>query len=1040
MEFEALRGPDAPGTPWEDGAARLGEVVFAALEASGADPAVDRLVRLRVLRRGADGGDEARELDVSGDAREAWTSFSQLVRGASIVVASAEGFSAWAQRFRASDGEALRAIGLDEVEALLFPMRSRRRVELGLAPQEVRAELSEIVERFARLSHEVHALVAAGWTSSWRRLTEGAPTTASALACIAALIEQPSLWRDDGGARDGLLALAQESRPENSDGALWGLADILRPRWADVGAQWKTLPTVPVSSESAEPLASADLDALDELFEERLPALFARPGAEPSYRKGQHDVAREVGRWFCARKLMLVHAPTGTGKTLSYLVPAMLWSLRNNVRVAISTYTKALQDQALDSEAPRALAALKSIGVTEEPRITLLKGRENYVCWRALRLHAPAENDSGEAWLAWTSLAQFALLDENGDLDRFPMRCPLALGAQGTASYVRELGSLVRATHAALGCCSARNDRDTCAAEVSRLRAERSHILITNHAFALVRQAMFKHAIFDECEHLHDQCGGAWSFKVTLREIHEHLTHLRQPGRTNSRAVLDRLERLAIQSAELSAHSQAANAAWLKAWSGLEALQASVDAFKAWRDEQRRKREARDEHSLLREYLGALDAEVERKPEVRVITGAKALFDARGELLAAATELESELSQIVGLLDGVQAPGVAKLRRSLELARGDLFEWREPLENFAPVVDGKPAFAKERFYDIEVDSRGQDLLAARVLLPNELLGRNYYPALDGAVLISATTWLRGGFETSMGYLGLDRAREPLEDETRAPSEVVTFRAEDPFDYSRVLIGVPNDPPDVAGARSDFQSYVRRFLAHLAERTRGRVLALFTNADEARRTGEELVGFFRARGIPLWFQGMAGVRKEELADLFRTRPNSVLLGVDTFWYGADFPGETLEYLVIVKLPYGVPDRYHHAQCAALGQSEQRRRIYLPRALSKFRQGFGRLMRRETDRGCVFVLDRRILVGANKLFLGELPVDSELGRSADADWPRGGAKLVLDGTDKVLDAAFEHMHLGNEIRRRGLATPFAERAPPPEPRIVPDDSMF
>jgi len=485
---------------------------------------------------------------------------------------------------------------------------------------------------------------------------------------------------------------------------------------------------------------------------------------------------------------------------------------------------------------------------------------------------------------------------------------------------------------------------------------------------------------------------------------------------------------------------KSAVAAWFKAWGALESLQSAVNGFKTWRDEQKRKREARDEHSLLREYLGALDAEPGKARDTNVLVGAKALLDARGELIAAAAALDSEISQIVGLLDGVKAPGVAKLRRSLELARGDLFEWREPVENFAPVVDGKPAFAKERFYDIEVDSRGQDLLAARVLLPNELLGRNYYPALDGAVLISATTWLRGGFETSMGYLGLDRAKTPLEDETRKPSEVATFRAEDPFDYSRVLVGVPNDAPDISGGRAEFQGYVKRFLAHLGERTRGRMLALFTNADEARRTGEELVSFFRARGIPLFFQGMSGVRKEELADLFRNRPNSVLLGVDTFWYGADFPGETLEHLVIVKLPYGVPDRYHHAQCAALGSSEQRRRIYLPRALAKFRQGFGRLMRRETDRGCIYVLDRRILVGANKLFLGELPIDSELGRASEDDWSRGGAKLVLDTTDRVVNAALEHMQLLDEVRARGLDHAFDESAPPPEPRVVADDLTF
>ena len=100
-------------------------------------------------------------------------------------------------------------------------------------------------------------------------------------------------------------------------------------------------------------------------------------------------------------------------------------------------------------------------------------------------------------------------------------------------------------------------------------------------------------------------------------------------------------------------------------------------------------------------------------------------------------------------------------------------------------------------------------------------------------------------------------------------------------------------------------------------------------------------------------------KEELGGMFRTRVESVLLGLDAFWYGADFPGPTLEYLVLARLPYGVPDRYHHAQCAAIGAPEQRRTIYLPRAMAKFRQGFGRLMRKESDRGCVFVLDKRVV---------------------------------------------------------------------------------
>jgi ATP-dependent DNA helicase DinG len=145
---------------------------------------------------------------------------------------------------------------------------------------------------------------------------------------------------------------------------------------------------------------------------------------------------------------------------------------------------------------------------------------------------------------------------------------------------------------------------------------------------------------------------------------------------------------------------------------------------------------------------------------------------------------------------------------------------------------------------------------------------------------------------------------------------------------------------------------------------------------------------------------------------------VLFGLDTFWHGADFPGPTLEYLVLVRLPYGVPDRYHHAQCAVLGSAEQRRQIYLPRALARFRQGFGRLMRRESDRGCVFVLDARLLDPRHRAFLRELPLRDAL------DTERGdGARLVLGDTDRCVREALAHM----ELARRGAEASFAGWSP-------------
>ena len=206
----------------------------------------------------------------------------------------------------------------------------------------------------------------------------------------------------------------------------------------------------------------------------------------------------------------------------------------------------------------------------------------------------------------------------------------------------------------------------------------------------------------------------------------------------------------------------------------------------------------------------------------------------------------------------------------------------------------------------------------------------------------------------------------------------------------------------------FHDWVRQFIADLGERTRGRVLVLFTNASDVRRAGSALAPFFRARKIPFWFQGMPGTGKEDLPRRFRER-DSVLCGVDTFWFGADFPGRALEYLVIVRLPYGPPDRFHHAQAALFGRDAQRRKIYLPRALAKFRQGFGRLMRRVEDKGVVFVLDNRILSGRHQVFLRELPLAADELNDPDREWEESGAELVRANRNECLTRAFEHMEL-------------------------------
>jgi ATP-dependent DNA helicase DinG len=973
----------ATAAPWH--ALELDRVAVCSLWTTGPDPSVDRLVRVAAQRTDpADGGPVRfdRACAAEGPVAPLWAELELFLGAGPVIVADLAEFEAWRAHAVGRRDELRGAppvLGLAELGGLLLPGAPNLAAE-KLEPEQVRARAAEIVAGFRSLPSEAIALAISGYARAWRALQVDSPRAARVVGLALALAHR-------GGGAPGELDL-----------------DVM-PACERDAQRWEGFDTVPVQCDMPALLDPVDRETLEQVFQVHLPASFGG-----SIRTGQHDVARAVGDVLGSGELLLVHAPTGTGKTLAYLVPALLWANRHGTRIGVATYTRALQQQAMDREVPRALAALASAGVEPLPRVSMLKGRENYVCWRALKLAVPEEDESGEAWLAWTSLALFALRDSEGDLDRYPSRAPVPFDA--TAPWRRRLADLLRAVRGRSVCCTHDADKRACAAEAARRRAERSHVVITNHAFALARQEFFKHVVFDECEHLHDQAHGAWSHVLTFRQMRSTLARLHAPDRGSSTAALDRMRRATLDGTPTSRAIDAALDAWRDVAGGLARLEASLEGFEAWRDAEGRARSERESHSLLREY-------VEREE-------AAGLVDARRDIARGLNALEAALAEIAERLDATPLRRIPSLRRALDLSRTELAEMLEAVEAWLPLSEGRPAYRASFFYDLEVDSRGargDRALAARVLLPNEVLGRDYHPQLATGVFISATTWLKGGFESALGYLGLDRAAEPAPDEDRPPRVVRTFRAPEVFDYSRVLVAVPRDAPSVGRDKDAYLDYVRRFVGHLAERTRGRMLVLFTNALDVRRVGEDLAGFFRARSIGLWFQNMESATKEELSDLFRTRVDSVLLGVDTFWFGADFPGETLEYVVIVRLPYGVPDRYHHAQCAVLGTSEQWRRIYMPRALAKFRQGFGRLMRRESDRGCVFVLDGRAVEPKHRAFLRELPIGAEIdGPGEDGDMR--AARLVRGETDRCLREAFAHMGLLPDLLRRGLAVGFGD----------------
>jgi len=1031
-----------PVRPWEhvpgDGP------VFAVVWSTGSDPRLDRVLRLAALRPSARGwerfdrfvdpgrADEAvgartvrefgvhrRQLVGAPEIATAWREFRAFCGARTVVAPDGERAAAWFEHFAAPPEPAPNCIGLAELASLLLPGRlsllgeglvdallpvARDGPSAAVLPEDVRAALAELVRRFLDGDPRAVRLAAVGYARAWHGLAACDPPAARRLAAALALVERPRAWTLGSDELflgcelgDGRLAAACDGLPR--EGAL---LDGLAPRASEAFEAWATAPKLPPRHGSALPFPPEDERLVDELFELHLPAVLARSASlapERAYRPAQHAVAREVARALGGEELLLVHAPTGTGKTMAYLLPALVWARRHGVRVGVATYTRALQEQAMDREVPRALAALARAGLVGGVRVSLLKGRENYVCFRSLRGLEPAPDEEPEAWLSWTRLALFALSDLDGDLDRFPRRAPIPMTSE--ARHRATVAGLLRAARGRAGCCEHKDDRATCAAEIARARAERSHLVITNQALALTRPEWLAHLVFDECEHLHEVAANAWSHATSLGEIGALLARLRS-GSPGGGAALERLARRLEPGT--AAHEAWADAglACDRARQALEQLAREARAFERWRDQARRAVGERGEHALFRSYVAGEDG--------------RGLVAARIGLSEACGELEAALARLCDAFAGRVPAGIGRALRTVDVVRADLGEVLEAVGAWLPAEDGRPRLSPSIFHDLQPDEQGGFELVARVLLPGDALGRFYYPQIATGVFLSAATRLRGGFEAAMGYLGLDRVERPVvEDgaEVLPGRPVRRVSAPETFDYARVLVGTPRDVPPPAD-KAGHLAYVSAFLLWLAERTRGRLLALFTNLEDVRRVAHELRAPFRARRLPLWFQGMEDAGKEELAERFRTRVDSVLLGVDTFWYGADFPGETLEYLVLARLPYGVPDRFHHAQCAALGEAAQRQRIYLPRALAKFRQGFGRLMRRESDRGCVFVLDPRVTQARHRMFLAELPLQGHDGK--------GGARLARGDSAHVLREALAHMGMLEDVRRRGLSTEY------------------
>ena len=682
------------------------------------------------------------------------------------------------------------------------------------------------------------------------------------------------------------------------------------------------LPTPPVPQPRSSPPRESAAEILDLLAE--------RDGLVP--RASQREMLDLVNAALAGDSSLTVEAPTGTGKTLAYLIPAGWHALQFQRRVAVATAFKNLQDQ-LRAEVERVRELLPI-------RVQVLKGAANYLCLRDLQAAldqvdtaTPIARRYALAFLAcWFAATPFATLDES----------PYWL--RQTLPSVNDLLHEVAVDQAT--CTDHRCPfYPQCPLFTAYRGAENADLLVLNQALWLaapVNLPTIDALIIDEAHNLEDQATNALAQEVSESGLRAQLQRLLVPG--TRRGALQRVLDLKPDE-HLRTTVHQLRQAVTHALRLLPELRATLAAFVVACDERQR-----PEHGARLRLQG---------PPERI-------FPTRWRTVRLALDQLWEV-YLTPVIDGLQhitstlPPGEEVLWRTIAAVRDALIKQRTLLTEILRALRRDQV----TWIAVEQGEAGADgawgFHSAPIDVAPALAER--YQTLRSVVLTSATlTTGPGDFGFFIERLGL-----------RALPGTQRIQALPPaLPYAeRVLLGLPSYLT-YTPAQVTQQSYIEELAAELGwlyRFTGGRGLTLFTARTRLEEVWQRSAQILEAHGIPALAQrGQAS--RQKLVEAFKDHGGAVLYGLKSFWEGVDIPGEALSFIVMEKLPYpAMHDPIHAARQQVIRERNGRdfQEYLFPLMVIQFKQGFGRLMRRESDCGAVILYDKRV---ARKSYLPEL----------------------------------------------------------------------
>ena len=691
-------------------------------------------------------------------------------------------------------------------------------------------------------------------------------------------------------------------------------------------------------------LGSVDPDEEVDSISEEMEKIFGRGGLlatnmknyEPRYK--QREMAEDCAESLFSGNYLMAEAGTGTGKSFAYLIPAILFSISEKNRIIISTNTKNLQEQLFSKDIPFLIDILPY-----KFQAALLKGRGNYICLRKWYevltdpdyLLAEDERTRVLTLLFWVNRTTTGDISENNGFKP-------GLSGYTWNKFASEAGS----------CGGQKCSRyDKCFLQKAREQAGKSHLIVVNHSLVLSDIAAdnavlgeYNYLVVDEAHNLEKAASNHLGKDMNIYKLRAYCHKLYRKDRIETGLLVRLKKYYAGGSNDLA-----------------DQIEAAIFLSETLR-------------SHAGEFFGRI-AETARLQH----SGASMNYTLKKRYFKNDTCLNAGMTVFEDLADCIE-----KLEKTLRNISGKLAEMGEDVtETGAPGLETASAADEAQrisdymhdlteaadhewvyWWELPSKENAEVSLYSAPLNPGKILNEHMYPWLDSVIFTSATLTIADTFDYFRNRLGLDI----IENKT-----VITKNYGSPFDYrNQAVFGVPAFMPWPKN-QVEFTDALSNLVIELASHTHRGMLVLFTSYQQLNVVYNAVKNTLNKEGIELLGQGIDGSRSDLLKRFLNER--SVLLGTDSFWEGIDAPGEALEILVVVKLPFDVPtEPIVQARTEKL-ESEGKNPFLeysIPEAAVKLRQGVGRLIRSNTDRGAVIVCDVRMINSRwGKVFRDSLP---------------------------------------------------------------------